>query len=108
MIRAGELTHRLEIQQATETQNDHGETVETWATVAERWGSVEPLSGRELMEAQQVRPEITHRVRLRYYEGLTSSHRFKHGTRVYHIQSLLDMGLRGVEHVTHCIERPDA
>lgn len=64
-MRIGKLRHRLAIQRATETRDAHGGVTQTWATQTTRWGSVEPLNGRELIQAKQIQSFATHRVRLR-------------------------------------------
>jgi SPP1 family predicted phage head-tail adaptor len=40
-----------------------------YATIATVWGEVTALTGRELFLAQQVRPDITTRVTVRYWKG---------------------------------------
>lgn len=43
-----------------------------WSTFAEVWASVEPLQGREYWNAQQTQSDITHKVRMRWLEGVDS------------------------------------
>lgn len=43
-----------------------GHPVKSWATAATRWGSIEPLNGREFFNAEKVQANATHRVRMRY------------------------------------------
>lgn len=74
-MRAGSLRHRVAIQEPVETRDDHGGITRTWNTIATVWASVEPLSGTELYEAQQVQSRVTVRVRMRPYAGLTTKHR---------------------------------
>jgi SPP1 family predicted phage head-tail adaptor len=51
------------------------------------WGSVEPLTGRELLLAQQVSAEVTIRVTIRYDSGntVTPQHRIIIGSRTLEI-----------------------
>jgi SPP1 family predicted phage head-tail adaptor len=73
------LRDRLLIQAAQDgppQQDKFGEPIPQWGTVATRWGKIEPLSGRELWQAQQVQADVTHRIRLRYFAGLHPKHRF--------------------------------
>ena len=74
-MQAGKLRHRVQIQAPTDVRDDHGGNTRTWTTIATVWGSVEPLSGRELFEAQQVHARAAVRIRVRHYEGLTTKHR---------------------------------
>lgn len=89
-MRAGLLRHRVTIQAPRHPENERGEAVAEWADVATVWASVEPLIGRERWTAQQVMPETTHRVRIRYRPGLTAAHRLKFGDRILHIDSVVD------------------
>lgn len=92
-IAAGELRHRIVIQTVSESAaTSKGEKTLSWADTATRWGSIEPLAGRERYQAQQVQPEATHRIRHRYYSGLTTRHRYKFGTRIFTIEALLNPG----------------
>lgn len=103
-MRAGQLRHRLKLQEATETRDGHGGITRDWETYTVRWGSVEPLRGRELFAAQQVNAEITHRVRLRHCGDLTTSHRLVLGTCNLNILSILNPEERNRELEVMCKE----
>jgi len=51
-VRIGKLRHRIALQSITTAKNAFGEDIPTWATYSTVWGSVEPLTGRELFNAQ--------------------------------------------------------
>jgi len=104
MIDPGRLRERITIQAATETRNAIGEVVQSWATFAERWASVDGLSSREVLLQGQQRTEISHRVRLRYVDGFKSTMRILWRGRVLEITSLLEHGNRS-EHEALCTER---
>ena len=106
MIDPGRLRERITIQQATESRNALGESVQAWATFAERWASVDGLSSREVLLTGQQQTEVTHRVRLRYVEGFTSTMRILWRSRVLEITSLLEHHSRSV-HEALCTERVD-
>lgn len=90
------MRERVEIQSRTLAADSYGGQVATWATAATVWGKVEPLSGREAWQAQQVRPDVTHKVTIRAYPGLTPKHRLRvDGSRVFHIESVLNLEERG-------------
>ena len=106
MIDPGRLRERVTVQQATETRNALGETVQSWATYAERWASVEGLSSREVLLQGQQNAELTHRVRMRYVDGMTQNMRLLWRGRVLEISSLLEHANRS-EHELLCVERLD-
>jgi len=74
-MQSGKLRKRVQIQAATDVRDAHGGLTRTWATIATVYGSVEPLQGRELYEAQQVHSRASLKITIRGYEGLTSQHR---------------------------------
>ena len=104
MIDPGRLRERVTIQRASESRNALGETVLTWATYAERWASVEGVSARESLTAGQSQIDVSHRVRLRYVDGLTQNMRFLWRGRKLEIVSLLEHANRS-EHEALCQEQ---
>lgn len=106
MIDPGRLRERVTVQRATETRNALGETVQSWETFAERWASVNGLSSREVLLQGQQQTEVSHRVRMRYVEGMTGTMRLLWRGRVLEISSLLEHANRS-EHELLCTERLD-
>jgi SPP1 family predicted phage head-tail adaptor len=104
MIDPGRLRERITIEQSTEKRNSFGETTQSWATFATRWASVQGISSREFLLSGQQQTEITHRIRLRYVEGLTHQMRIVWRGRVLEIASLLEHNNRS-EHEMLCTER---
>jgi SPP1 family predicted phage head-tail adaptor len=100
----GPLRHRVAIQARTVTQDGYGATVATWATAATVWASVEPLSGREAWQAQSVRPDVTHTVTIRAYDGLTPKHRLLFDGRTLEIESVVNLEERNRYMVLQCKE----
>jgi SPP1 family predicted phage head-tail adaptor len=97
------MRERVTVQQATERRNSLGETTLEWATFAERWASVEGVTAREALGAGQLEVSITHRVRLRYIDGLTQQMRLLWRGRTLEIVSLLEHNNRS-EHELICQE----
>jgi len=111
-IRAGRLRHRVSIQKPNETRDAHGGITKGWQTETTRWGSVEPLSGRDLEIAHKIDGRITHKVVMRYFDednvGLTErlgpTYRLLHKTRVLNIVSVQNMDERNREFMIMCEE----
>ncbi len=76
-MKAGDLRHRVTIQSPTVTPNAHGESVIAWNTysVPRSCANVEQLSGRALWNAQQIQPDVSIAVHLRYVSGVTADMR---------------------------------
>jgi len=102
----GRLRERVTIQSATEARNSIGEVVQTWSTFGEAWASVDGLSSREVLQSGQQQTEVTHRVRLRYVDGLTQQMRLSWRGRTLEITSLLEHANR-TEHELLCTEDVD-
>ena len=67
-MRAGELIHRVSLQNRTETDDGHGAADDTWSTVQARSAArVVSLSGRDLERARQIDPRASHEVHLRFW-----------------------------------------
>lgn len=88
----GPMRHRAEIQVPTEERDSFGATMLTWTTCAVRACEKIDLAGRELFHAAQVRPDVTHKVTLRYFEGLTMRHRFVIDGETHEITSVTEDG----------------
>lgn len=95
----GRLNKRLELQEPTETQGPNGEPQIEWTTVATRWGSLEPLSGREGLMAKQAGSTTTHRIRLWHCAGLDEKWQIKWGERIFRIENV-----RNVEELNWSME----
>lgn len=107
-MQAGRMRHRVRIQRAVEARNGLNEVITTWSSLATVWASVEPLRGREFFDAEQVQSEVSHRVVMRAYPGLTARDRLLYDGRLLQIIAVIDVRERGKEFQVMCREMPDA
>lgn len=84
------LRHRVTIQNKVTLPDGYGGVTSTWQDVATVWASVEPLNGRELYAAQQVKAELTHRIRIRYMSGIKPEMRIAFDNRTFEIEAIID------------------
>lgn len=107
-MRSGQLRKRVIIQRDTgATVNDSNEPIPDWTTLATRWAKVMPVSGKELIVAQQQKGQTMHKVTLRYgadIADLSSADRITIGSRVLHISSVINEGERNKEFTVLCTE----
>lgn len=92
-MRAGALNKRITIQEkAPTTQNQYGEEVPSWSTVATVWAAIEPLKGREYLEGKQAAAEVSTRIRIRYQPGITitPAMRIQAGSTIYGILDVIN------------------
>ena len=95
-MRAGWLRHRVEVLAKEASRDSFGAEVITWVTAATVWASVEPLRGREYIEAKQGQVEVSHRVVMRSFPAVDSSMRLRlDGGRVLEIESVINPLERG-------------
>jgi SPP1 family predicted phage head-tail adaptor len=90
MIHAGMLNERITLQAPQETRNRMGEVQLEWSDVATVWGSIQGLTTRDLLQAQQANVIATHRVVLRHYDGLTHEYRIVWRGRTMEVASVTD------------------
>ena len=103
MMQAGRLRHRITLQRKEQTQNPQtGALITTWATVANVWAAVEPLSAREFIAAQAAQSEVTARIRMRFRPWMTAEDRVIHNGTIYNIVSVIDVRSENRELVLMC------
>lgn len=103
-MEAGKLRHRITIQQRSSTQDSYGQPLVAWTDVATVWCAIDPLSGRELLAAEAVQSEITHKVVMRYRSGINAKMRVLYGSRIFDIQNVLDENERHRTLTLLCLE----
>jgi len=106
-IRAGELRHRITIEQNSPTQNNFGEEVPSWSEFATRWAAVRATGGRETFADDQKFAEATHEFELRHISGVDPKMRIKWEERVFDIESVLDLDGRKRRTVIIAVEDTD-
>lgn len=102
-MEAGKLRHRLIFQQHFHGQDPKSgaDLTGEWADVATVWGSVQPLSSRDLIAAQAAQSQATKRIVIRFRAGIDSTMRILHRGAIYDIvgQPLEDKA-SGLEYLT--------
>lgn len=108
----GRLDNQVELQRVSVTADSHGDQVKTWATLCEAWASIEPLSGREFLQASQVMSDVTVRIKMQGRPDVSPTPKDRirfddpvRGERLFDIRHIIDWGGRGVEWQFMCTER---
>ena len=101
-MRAGDLRHRIKFQKLVSGMDP--ETMEpieaSWVDVATLWAAVNPLSGREFIQAKAAQSEEVGRIVIRYRSDIKAAMRGIEGDRVYNIQAVLPDPRSGREYPT--------
>lgn len=91
--RAGQMRHRLEIQQKVSDRDGAGQPVESWQTVTgfeAEPASIEFLSGRDYIAADARQSEVTARIQMNYRPGVVAGMRaISSDGRVFRIHAVL-------------------
>ena len=101
---AGRLRHRIAIQSESNVRDAMGGVTKGHSTVTTVWGSIRPISGRELVAAQQVDSRVTHEITIRYYSALDPLHRLLYDSRVFRIESVRNIDERDKKQIIRAIE----
>ena len=94
-IGAGQLKHRVRIQQPSVTKDALGAPTQAWVDLATVWADIQPLSGREARIADRIAAEVSHQITVRYRPELDDSEavaqmRVLYRDRVFAIQAALN------------------
>jgi SPP1 family predicted phage head-tail adaptor len=89
MMRAGRLNKRITIQQLAAGQDEIGQPVQTWTTVATVWADICHQSGLEAIKGDAVTSLIKASIRIRYRNDLNAGMRAVYGATAYNILAVL-------------------
>ncbi len=103
-MQAGKLRHRVMIEVPVETQGPDGSVIRTWEPFATVWASIEPLAGKEYFAAEREQSDISHRIRMRFIGGITPRMRVSFESRIFEIESALNVSERNRELILMCRE----
>jgi SPP1 family predicted phage head-tail adaptor len=105
---AGGRRSLVEFQSLSGTANAYNEIIpedEVWTPYATRWAMIEPLQGRELIEAQQVKAEVSHKITILAGLTVSSKDRIRFGNRIFDIGPAVNVGEANRELQIMAIER---
>lgn len=87
------LRHWLVFEQLVDDMDSDGAVVQTWTPAFEVGtrmpADIAPLSGRELIAAAATQSKVTHRIRIRYRDGIDAKMRAVERETVYNIEAVI-------------------
>ena len=89
-IAIGARRRRFVLELPVESRDGFGGVIRTYAAGPQLWGAIEMIRGDEHVRAGRAEEAVTHRVRLRYREGVTAAHRLASGPRRFQIRMAAD------------------
>lgn len=103
-MRSGSLIHRIELQAFASVSDGMGGLTNTWTTQDAVRAAIWPVSAAEQLRAAAPTMIATHRIQIRYYEGLHPSWRVKFGSRYFSIVSIIHKDEKRVQMDLLCRE----
>lgn len=103
-MRSRYLRQKIRIQSATETQDSFGAISTTWSTFADVYADIMPIRGNEFFIVHQEKSQATIKFTIRYLSGLTTKHRILYDSRVFDIESIINIKERNREMILMCRE----
>jgi SPP1 family predicted phage head-tail adaptor len=86
----GARRRRFTLELPLDTPDGFGGSVRTWAAGPHVWGSIEMLAQGQRFRAERPEDVVTHRVRVRWREGVSGAMRLTSGLRRFAIRSACD------------------
>ncbi len=102
--RLGALRHRVTIETPVRIADAGGGAEIDWQAVAAVWAEIQPKSGREVFESDQLGGRVTHDVRLRFRDGVTPKMRILHAGRLFDVRYVARAGTHGEWLICACEE----
>lgn len=87
---AGKLNERVTIQTPQEKRNSLGESHVTWKDLATVWARVEGMNSREVLQAMQANAIVSHKIHMRYRDGVDHEARIVWRGRNMEIASVVE------------------
>lgn len=91
------MDKRVELQAYSSLSDGMGGHVATWTTEDTVWAAIWPVSANEMIRGLSPTMTATHRVQIRYHDGLKPSWRVKFGNRYFAIESIINREEKDVQ-----------
>lgn len=85
MIWTGKLNKRIIFQRMEIVEDDMGQSRSEWRDFKSAWATVKPYKSSETGFMGKLKPEVTHRIYIRFRPGITSEMRIKYRNRIFEI-----------------------
>lgn len=88
---AGDLNRRVIVRRRVDVPALDQGLEQTFPEASPRWARIEPAGAAVYSGSVQIDDAVTHRITMRYLDGLTNAHEVVHGSRVYRVKRVTDM-----------------
>jgi len=97
-VRIGELRSRVTLQRESRVADGGGGYANVWTDLGASptvWARIEPLRGREVLQALKLQAPVSHLVTLRNRADVTAGMRLVAGGRAFNIRAAINLEERG-------------
>lgn len=98
------MRHTVKLQSVTRTADGMGGFTTSWATEATVPAAIWPVSAKERIRSESPTMTTTHRVQIRYHEGVSPKWRVVFGDRYFNIVSVINKEERNYQMDLLCEE----
>lgn len=95
-INAGDLRHKVAVQEEVTVSDGAGGSTLSWNTVFEPWAAINPASSFERNVAMQLSNPITHKITMRYDSRIDAKKRIMFDGREFNIVEVLNVEERNI------------
>jgi SPP1 family predicted phage head-tail adaptor len=100
----GDMRARLQLEGPVETPDNAGGVIRNWTLLALLWADVATLNAQQRLEAEQIGQTVTHRVTIRWRDGVSTKQRLRRGTQIFLIRGVEDPDDRRRRLICNCEE----
>lgn len=101
----GQMTARLDLETAEPQPDGQGGAVPAWSVLSSMWARIEPVSFVVREKGATVEaPVVTHRIWVRFRDGILRGQRLRKGERLFAIRAVRDPDETRRYLVCHCEE----
>jgi SPP1 family predicted phage head-tail adaptor len=101
----GQMTARLDLEMVEPQADGQGGAEMHWSIVSSMWARIEPVSFVVTEKgAAAENAVVTHRIWVRFHDGISAGQRFRKGERVFAIKAVRDPDETRRYLVCHCEE----
>ncbi len=100
----GKLNRRVDILHFVTHRDAFGGVVGEWETKCRAWARIEPVSGTEFFQSQQVTAEVVVKITLRYDPSINAMHRVSYLGKTFEIIGVTDDAAEHRATVLNCKE----
>ncbi len=104
-VRAGKLRHEVVLRTLAQIPDGSGGQTESWVPLATVFASIERMNELEQLNSGMQQNVTTHKIKIRYCDGLTVSDQVLFGTREFEITEIDDVDQRKFKQILMCLER---